>query len=98
MRSYRRVLWLLILVALLPVLGPMLATVAAGSLGCLEGDLLATRCLAGRYDIRDGLETVRDAAWLGLFGLPVAGGLTLLWIVAELAAGTIGRSSRILRR
>lgn len=91
MRTFRIVMAIIILVALLPLLSMIAAEGVARLYGCTL-DLAAPQpCMIGGEDMGHGLFVLGMMGWFLFATMPVLLMLTLAWILTELVYRHIGR-------
>ena len=91
MKMFRWIAGLSLLTALLPLLGLLIALIAAPQLGCVVDEGSPRPCETAIGDVGGLLYTLHVGGWLTLLTLPFAGGLGIAWAIVEIARAARGK-------
>ena len=97
MRSLRWFFVIVLLISMTPVISIGAGEAVARYAGCQIAEIGFGKCLIHGQDANDMLASLQSIAWLAIWGVPVAGGIVLLWAIIELHQRILGRDTRSLR-
>ena len=80
-----------IFVALLPLMGLLLALAVAGTLGCSLDEGSPHSCPTAFGDIGETLYTLQVGGWFMLLTAPYAVGMGIAWMVVEIVRASRGK-------